>query len=247
MRRSGYTLMELIVTVVIISVLSAAIYGIVLQCKDAAESVDVRAQLSGSARFAAAEITRDLAETDRDTVTTDAGGAIPSFTDPINGETHQILVFASARGDPSDPPEDGLHANNDYVHLDAGYKPSWRSVIVYATYVTPEGLQQLRKYAVYGSAFSQEGIFPVSVTGVTAAAISLQRGDGAGLVIPRNSGVSRANNVTFKEAGTTGADFTLSGSLIKVKLYLRKAELPTKGGTRTLDVTLTDSVSMRNK
>src|SRR3990167_4317975 len=247
MKRIGYTLTEIMIVLAVLAVLSGAIYFIVSSGRDAAESVDVRAQLSGGARVAMAEMVRDLSETNRSTVTVDGTGAVTSFVDPLNSETHQILIFASARGDPAAAAEDGTHANNDYVHLDADYKPVWRSVIVYCTYVPPEGIQQLRKYVYYNDSYS----FPFTFVSVAANAINL-----AGLVIPRDSGSFRANYITSEVTGPAnnndgvidnGADFTISGSLIKIKFFLSKLELPTKGGTRRLTVTLTDSVVMRNK
>lgn len=270
MKNNGYTLVEMMIVLVVLTVLGGMIYTVISQGKDVAESVEVRVQLTEAARTAMRELVRDLSETSSDAVTT-VDGAIPSFADPINGETHQILVFASARGDPADAAEDGIHGNNDYVHLDGDYNLSWRSVIVYCTYVTPEGIQQLRKYVVYNNVFAQAGMFPFSVVSVTATAITLQRGDGASLVIPRNSGSARANYIASEDSnnsGTlegneddgndnlpadnedgildTGADFTLSGSVVEIKLFLSKGELPTKGGTRTLTVTLSNSVFMRN-
>lgn len=247
MKKSGYTLLEILIVLVVLGVLSSAVYTIISQGRDAAESVSVQAQLTEGARTAMAEITRDLTETSSSTVTVDATDAVPSFSDPLNGETHQILVFASARGNPADAAEDGSHPNNDYVHLDADYKPVWRSVVVYCTYVTPENIQQLRKYVDYNNAYSASGIFPFSFIGVTANTINLRRGDGVGLAIARNAGSSRANYIAYKDAATTGADFTIGGSLMKINLYLSRLALPTKGGTRTSTITLTDSVVMRNK
>jgi len=247
MRKNGYTLIEVMIVLVVLGILSTAIYSMVTQGRDAAESVDVRARLTESARTAMEEITRDLAETSVSSVTVDASSEVPYFVDPLNGETHQVLIFASARGNPADAAEDGTHANNDYVHLDADYKPVWRSVIVYCTYVTPEGIQQLRKYVNYDNAYSASGMFPFSFVSVTVNAINLQKGNGAGLVIARNAGAARANYIAYKDAATTGADFTISGSLMKINLYLSRLALPTKGGTRVSTITLTDSVVMRNK
>jgi len=248
MKKAGYTLTEIIIVLAALTVLSAAIYSVVSQGRDAAESVDVRAQLTGSARTAMTEMARDLTETSSSTVTIDPITSNPPvFPDPLNGENHQILIFASARGDPAAASEDGQHANNDYVHLDSDYKASWRSVVVYCTYITPEGIQQLRKYVYYNNSYN----FPFTFVGVTANAINL-----AGLVIPRNSGSVRANYITSEVTGPAnnndgvidnGADFTISGSLMKIKFFLSKLELPTKGGTRRLMATLTDSAVMRNK
>jgi prepilin-type N-terminal cleavage/methylation domain-containing protein len=247
MKRIGYTLTEIMIVLAVLAVLSGAVYFIVSSGRDAVESVDVRAQLSDGARVAMAEMVRDLSETNRDTVTVDGAGEVTSFVDPLNNETHQILIFASARGDPAAPAEDGQHASNDYVHLDSAYKANWRSVVVYCTYVTPEGIQQLRKYVYYNNSYN----FPFTFVGVTANAINL-----AGLVIPRNSGSVRANYITSEVAGPAnnndgvidnGADFTISGSLMKIKFFLSKLELPTRGGSRMLTATLTDSVVMRNK
>lgn len=256
MRKNGYSLIEMVIILAVLSVLSGAVYIIISQGRDAAESVDVRAQLGENARTAMTEMVRDLSETNPGTVTVDVAGVIPSFVDPLNGQTHQILIFASARGDPSAAAEDGQHANNDYAHLDVDYKPVWRSVTVYCTYVTAEGVQQIRKYVNYDNAYGQTGIFPFSFVGVSSSAINLQRGDGAAFAMARNSGAVRAGYITSEAAGTAdnndgvvdnGADFTISGSLMKIKLFLSKTELPTKGGARLLTATLTDSVMMRNK
>lgn len=255
MKKSGYTLLEVMIVLVVLGVLSTAIYSMITQGRDAAESVDVRARLTDGARIAITEMTRDLAETSASSVTVDASKAVPYFIDPLNGETHQVLIFASARGDPAAPAEAGAHANNNYVHLDADYKPAWRSVIVYCTYVTPEGIQQLRKYVDYAD-YSAPGMFPFSFVSVTANAINLQKGNGAGLSIVRSAGVARANYVTSEVTGLSdnndgvidnGTDLTISGTLMKIKIFLSERELPTKGGTRRLMVTLTDSVVMRNR
>jgi len=240
MKKSGYTLVEVMIVVIVLGVLSAAVYAMISQGRDAAERVDVRARLTESARTAMTEIVRDLSETNGDSVT------IAGFTDPLNGEWHQILIFPSARGAPP---------NNDFkLDDDSGnssWLPVWRSVIVYCTYVTPEGIQQLRKYVEPADA----GDFPFLLVSVTADTITLQRKGGAGLSIARNFGSVRANYITSEVTGLAdnndgfpdnGADFTLSGSLVKITLFLSQSELPTKGGPKRLTVTLTDSVVMRN-
>lgn len=252
--RKAYTLVEILIVVAVLGILGGVAYNIVSKVRDAAETVDVRAQLISGARTAMAEMVRDLSESDNNTLTKDGTGAIPSFIDPINSETHQILVFASARGNPADASEDGSHANNDYVHLDADYKLSWRSAIVYCTYQTTEGIQQLRKYVDYGN-YSAAGMFPFSLVSITAGAITLSRGDGTALIIVRNSGSVRANYIATEDANRNnqdgvpdaGTDFSISGSRLSIKLFLAKLEYPTKGGNKFLTVTLTDSVVMRNK
>lgn len=240
MKKSGYTLVEVMIVVAVFGVLGAVIYNMASHGKDAAESVDVRARLTESARIAMTEIVRDLSETNSGLVT------ITGFTDPLNGEYHQILVFPSARGAPP---------NNDFkLDDDSGnssWLPVWRSVIVYCTYVTPEGIQQLRKYVDYSVT---DGDFPFSAS-VAADTINLQSKGGVGLPIARNSGSARANYITSEATGLAdnndgfpdnGADFTLNGSLVTITLFLSKRELSTKGGTRRLTITLTDSVVMKN-
>jgi prepilin-type N-terminal cleavage/methylation domain-containing protein len=276
MNKKAVTIAEILVVLAIISILSGSAYLLLSKGKYTIDFLDTRATLTANARTEMQEIIRDLSDSSANTITKDISGSIPYFTDPLNNENHQVLVFASARGNPNEGPEDSGYDNNNYVHLGADYKPSWRSVIVYCTYVTSEGMQQLSKYVDYGSSTtyyaSASNIFPFSVVSITASSINLIRGDGTSLNIPRDSGIPKANYIASEDMNNNGvldsnendsnntmpadnknnvldrgADFNLTGGLLKIRLFLAKPETSLTRGTRFLTVTLDGASKLRNR
>lgn len=214
MNRKSYTLVELMVVVAIFTLILGSLYLLFEKGKSINQSLGAGADLLTSGRAAMHQLITDLNEAKRNTLTGGGSGEIPSFTDPLNSETHQILIFASARGDSAVASEDSVHSNNNYVHLDIDNRPSWRSAVIYCTYVTPNGLQQLRKYVDYGSSvtyYSQSGIFPFSLNSVTSTNINLTSQDGTKtLSISRSSGTSSgtyrviANYISTEDADNDG-------------------------------------------
>lgn len=277
MDKKAYTLIEMMIVLVISVILSGLIFLFYSKGRTAFEALDVQAQLTDNAKMAIEEITRDLTESSSGTITVDAAGVVPFFTDPIDNHNRQILIFASARGDPGvTPGEDGVHANNDYAHIDSDYKPTWRCAIIYCPYVTNDGITQIRKYVDYGSFIgyydSSANIFPFSLASITVNSINLIRGDGTTLVLPRNSGFVRVNYLSAEDSNNNGAldaneddgndnmppdnadgvldggaDFTLSGNVLKIKLFLSKSETTFSQNIRYLSITLDGSAKPRNK
>lgn len=274
MDRKSFSLVELLVAIAISTLILGSLYIVHEKVKGFNESLGVRADLLTNGRAAMHQLIVDLPETNRNTLTKDINGLIPSFTDPLNNETHQILIFASARGDPGIASEDGAHSNNNYAHLDTNNRPSWRSIIIYCTYVTSAGLQQLRRYVDYGSSttyYSQPGILPLALGSITSTHINLTRGDSSTLSISRNTGKVVANYITTEDTNQNsildanendgnnnmppdnqdgildrGADFNISGGLVKIKLFLTKPETSLTQGKRYLVITISDSTVMRN-
>ena len=274
MRRinTAYTFVEMAIVVAIFSFLIGTTYLLLTKGKDSTDSLNVQAELASDARRAMDEMLKDLAESDSITVAKTAG-AIPFFTDPLNNQQHQILVFASARGDSAVNAEDGIHPNNNYAHLDADYNPSWRSAVIYFAYVNADGIQQLCKYLDYGpntTYYSQAGLFPFTVTGITATQISLLRANGSTLNISRDSGRVLANYVASEDSNNNGvldanendgntlmpadnadnvldrgADITATSKVVQIKLFLAKRETSLTQGRRLLTVTLTGSSQLR--
>lgn len=283
MDRKAHTLVEMMIVLVIFVILSGLVYLFYSKGRSTLEALDVQAQLTDNGKMAIEEITRDLTESAAGTITVDGTGTIPFFTDPLDNQDHQILIFASARGNPAALAEDGVHVNpvtglstNDYVHLGSDYKPTWRSAIIYYPYVTNDGINQLRKYVDYGSSTGYYGsvpnIFPLTLVNVTAGSISLTRGDETTLVIQRNPGFVRANYISSEDDNNNGlldaiendgnnnmpadnangvlergADFTLSGNVLKIRLFLSKSETTLSQGRRNLSVTLDGSARPRNQ
>lgn len=276
MHKKAYTIVEMLIVLAILGILSGSAYLLLSKGKYTIDFLDTRATLTDNVRRAMQEIIRDLSESNAGTITKDASGSIPYFTDPLNNKDHQVLIFASARGNPDNNAEDSGHDNNNYVHLGGDYKPSWRSAVIYCTYVTPEGIQQLRKYVDYGSLTAyyagSPNRFPLSITSITTSSINLIRGDGTYLSIPRNSGIAKANYIASEDANNNGvldanendandtmpadnkdnvldrgADFVLTSGLLKIKLFLAKSETPLTQGTRFLTVTLDGTSKLRNK
>ena len=218
MNRKSFTLIEVLVTVAIFTMMVLAMYMLFGKGTSLNESLGVEADILANGRAAIQQLVIDLQESGSDTLTLVANQS-PFFVDPLNGETHQILIFASARGDSAVVPgEDVGRANNNYAHLDATNRPSWRSAVIYCTFVIPgpdgiipsaDDIQQLRRYVDFGGLavafYDTPGLFPLAVTSITAAQINLTRGDGTALNIPRNAGRVVANYITSEDANNNGA------------------------------------------
>ena len=163
MENKSFTLIELLVAVAIFTIMATSLYLVYEKGRSLNETIEIEADLLAMGRKAIQQLIIDLAETNRNTLTKDAGSQPPAFLDPVNNQIHQILIFASARGDPAISSEDGTHSNNNYVHLDATNRLAWRSAVIYCTYPASSGTQQLSRYIDYGSFtayYGQTGIFP---------------------------------------------------------------------------------------
>lgn len=274
MHKKSISLIELLVAVAIFTVIIGTLYLLYGKGKGLDESLSAEADLLAVGRKALNQLIADLAETNRNTLTKDSLGHIPVFADPVNNEAHQILIFASSRGDSAVASEDGTHSSNNYAHIDASNRPTWRSAIIYYTFVAPDGTQQLLRYADYGtyaSYYSQPSIFPLTLSGVTATYINLTRGDGSSLSIARNSGRVVSNYIATEDAnknnaldanendGNTtmpadnqdnvldrGCDFSVNGGLVSIKIFLARPQGLIMQGKRYLTVTLNDAAAMRN-
>ena len=134
MNRKSFTLVEVLVASVIFVFILSAVYILFDRARNLNEILDVEADLLTNGRDAMYQLVTDLTESNVATLTVNAGQP-PFFADPLNGETHQILIFASARGNPADAAEDSIHTHNGYYHLDATNRRSWRSVIIYCTFL----------------------------------------------------------------------------------------------------------------
>jgi len=272
--KKSISLIELLIAVAIFTVIVGALYFLYGKGKGLDESLSAEADLLAAGRKGLNQLILDMAETNRNTLTKDSLGYIPAFSDPANGETHQILIFASARGDTAVTAEDGTHSNNSYAHIDANNRPSWRSAVIYCTFVAPDGTQQLRRYADYGgfaSYYSQTSIFPLAVSSITTTYINLTRGDGSVVSIARNSGRVVANYIATEDANNNntldanendgnasmpadnqdnildkGCDFSVNGGLVNIKFFLAKPQGLIMQGKRYLTITLGDAAAMRN-
>ena len=211
MNRKSYTLVEVLIAAAIFMFILSAVYLLFDRGRNLNEFLGVESDLLTSGRNAMHRLITDLAESSRDTLTTDVADQPPSFIDPLNGETHQILIFASARGNPAVAAEDDpAHAHNDYGHLDASHSPSWRSAVIYCTFVTPEGIQQLRRYIDYGPPgdldyYNGANIFPFTVTNITGTQIILTEANTiTTLTLQRSQGEVIANYIGNEDADNDG-------------------------------------------
>ncbi len=264
----------MLVAVAIFTVIIGALYLLYGKGKGLDESLSAEADLLAAGRKALNQLIADLAETSRNTMTKDGLGHIPAFADPVNNETHHILIFASSRGDSAVASEDGTHSSNNYAHIDATNRPAWRSAVIYCTFIASDGTQQLRRYTDYGgytSYYSQPSIFPLTLSGVTATYINLTRGDGSSLSIARNSGRVVSSYITTEDANKNnaldanendgnatmpvdnqdnildrGCDFSVNGGLVSIKIFLARPQGLIMQGRRYVSVTLNDAAAMRN-
>lgn len=270
MKDHGFTMVELLVVVLIFTVISIAIFGVLLTGRQSWYAGNTQIELQEESRKAMRIMVKDLRESKGSTVSD-----IYQFTDPINGEKHQAISFASARGNPSDSADDGVHANNDYFHLDSSSsEPSWRSLVVYCTYQTSSGQNQLRKYVDYNATnYSATNTFPFAFVSVTTGQISLQSSNDSPVTVNINrnpaAAVILANYVETEDTNLNailntnendgnaslpadnsdgeldfGINFTKSGDQIDIKLFLRKET--TAVSARSLIITLDNTVILRN-
>ncbi|MFH1777907.1 MAG: hypothetical protein ABH952_10170 [Candidatus Omnitrophota bacterium] len=269
MNNKGFSILELITAVSIFFFIVAAMLFMLTSGKNSWHTQDIQSALYQNARKAMDEMTMELSESSRNTIT------IYAFIDPLNGESSEAICFASGRGDPAIAAEDGIHSNNDYVHWDAGGDISWRSAVVYCTYQTADGIKQLRRYVDYGPAtnyYSGTAIFPLTITSI-ATNINILSGDGSVVSLNRNPaanmtilanylGTEDVNNDSILNSNeddgeaslpwdnadgilNTGANFIKASGLINIQLFFKREirALATTG--RFLINTLKGSVQLR--
>lgn len=272
---TGFTLVELMVSVFLFSILSSAAYLSLELGKRSRGAGEVEVELQQAARKAITEMSKELRETDPMTVT------LYSYTDPQNGERQQAIAFASARGDSSSPVDmvdacrDGV-TNNACFHVDGTGNPRWRSLIVYAPYLTADGRKELRRYVSYDSSYGSSSYFPFTFTGITTTQINVRSAGGVNLSFIRDSSGNffirtLMENIATEDADNDntldsiendgslslphdnadgvlnhGADFSLNGRVLNISLFLRKRENTVSTTDRFIISTLRSSVGLRN-
>jgi len=186
----GFTLIELMIVILIFSIMLGAAYSVLTMGRTSWQTGDIQIELQQEARNAMDQMVKELRESGRNTISN-----IYQFVDPINGEQHQAISFASGRGNPNDPAEDDLHTNNDYFHLDASGNPSWRSLIIYCIYQASGGQKQLRKYTDYYTMnYSVANTFPFTFLGITGNQINLQSNNDVSINISRGPDIPVGGN-----------------------------------------------------
>lgn len=206
---TGFTLLELMVTLAIFLVLTGAIFAIFRGGRDSWITQDVQSELYQNGRRAMDVMIRELQESGRNTVT------ITQFIDPINSETHEVIGFASGRGSDTIAGEDGNHANNNYTHWDASGNVSWRSAVIYCVYQTSDGIKQLRRYVDYGPSaayYGTSGVFPLIFTSITATTINILRGDTSTFSIDRDTDPTMTILANYIDTEDTNNNNTLDAS-----------------------------------
>lgn len=268
--RRGFTLMEMMIVVAIFMFIVTAMLWLFSGGKNSWNTQDIQSELYLNARKAMDEMTRELAESGRNTVT------IQVFQDPINSEYHEAICFASGRGSDGVASEDGSHTNNNYVHWKASGNVDWRSAVIYCPYQTAEGIKQLRRYVDYGTSttyYGTTGIFSLTFVSITDTTITLLRGDSSTFTINRDTDPSMtilANYIDTEDTNNnnaldanerdgnvsapvdnadlvlnTGVNYTLTSGRLSITFFLRRevARLVTAG--RFIVFTLKNTVQLR--
>ena len=192
--RHGLTLVEMMVSIAIFGVLSAAIFTALNQGRQVSYGVDLQVFLQQEARKGLDEFLKDVRESGTSTLS-----SIYPYTDPIDGKRHETIAFASARGDPAvaaDSTEGACSgaANNSCFHTASG-NPSWRSLVVYAFYQLGTGQKQLRRYVDYtGVTYSNPAVFPFTFQSITATQITVRSATGTNIVLTRGPDAPATGN-----------------------------------------------------
>ena len=219
MRKKGFTIIEIMVSVAIVSVVSVGMLAIIVRSMHGYYTLSALNELNNNASLAADEITKDILESDISLIT------IASISDPATGESHDILVFPALNG------------------IDVNGAPNWQNVIAYYPFRDALGIDQLRKY-VYTDASLTNNDFPLSAI-VTATAINLSKQDSTSLVsFNRAAGQQRVlanfiSTVSYAPIASTDTVF--------INLFLQKPVIGIPGAsTRDVSFTLNSAATLRN-
>lgn len=203
-RRKGFALLELMVSVFLFSILSGLAYLSLELGRRTERTGGVEIELQQNARKGMTEFLKDLRETNPFTLT------LHTYTDSQNGEVHQMVAFASARGDSTTPYEgfcvDGVPSNGCF-HVDSAGSPSWRALILYGPHETPDGRRELRRYVIYQQLFGSGAYFPFTFTGITSSQIQVRGANGSNFAIARGGVVDGVTTrVVMENLATEDAD-----------------------------------------
>jgi len=247
--KSGFTLIETMVVVVIVTVISMGIFGLMLNVLSSYYTLTSLNDLNNSASFAADELINDLRQVDIAMITQSQ-----QVLDPATGERHDILIF---------PMLNGINNGN----------PVWQGAIVYYPFTNADGVSQLCRYA-HPDASLLDTDFPLTVS-VDASAINLFKQDGSALTsLNRAGGAQRvlANSISTEDANNNGVldsneddadaslpmdnangtldsgiDYTITGNTVFFTIFLQKPVAGVAGTSRrNVSYTLNSAATLRN-
>jgi hypothetical protein len=247
------------VTVVILSIIIGAVLLTNIRSMQSYYTLSALNELSNNAWFGLNELTDELRETKAGTL------RLSLIQDPATGMWHNIVVFASARGNPA--------SGNGNFHIDANGLPDWESAVIYYPFTTQDGINQLRRYIYYNSNLV-ENDFPLNAA-VTAGTISITSQSGVSLaIIDRAQAAERTlvNHISTEDVNSnrlldanendreislpmdngdgqldTGIDYSVNGNMVLIKLFLQKPVSEIAGATqRRVSLTLNSAAVMRN-
>jgi len=247
--KSGFTLIETMVVVVIVTVISMGIFGLIVISLNSYYTLTALNDLNNSASFAADELINDLRQVDIAMITQSQ-----QVLDPATGERHDILIF---------PMLNGINNGN----------PVWQGAIVYYPFTNADGVSQLCRYA-HPDASLLDTDFPLTVS-VDASAINLFKQDGSALTsLNRAGGAQRvlANSISTEDANNNGVldsneddadaslpmdnangtldsgiDYTITGNTVFFTIFLQKPVAGVAGTSRrNVSYTLNSAATLRN-
>jgi len=196
----GFTLVEIMISCTISIFIIIIFVTLLSSTRSSWFTSQVQSDLYLNGRKAVQAIYRELVEASSGSCAVFPDPLVAPVIDPISGQFRRGLWFASGRGDPGVAGEDGS-LTNDYMHIDANYKATWRSVVVIFPYVTPEGQMQLRRYVDYDDVdYSVPGVFPLTLLTLTPGNIIFQTFGGATITFDRTAGTVLANYLASEDA-----------------------------------------------
>jgi prepilin-type N-terminal cleavage/methylation domain-containing protein len=222
-QRKALTLLEIMISMAILSVIAAGTLAIVINSLHSYYTVSVLNELSNNASFAMDEIVRDIQSSGVSVKL--AAKAI----DPNTGQNRDILV---------------LPFSNQANEITG--RPIWHGIIVYYPFRTDEDIDQIRKY-VHNQEL-EPGIFPLSAS-VTSNNINVfNKNSGLICSFSRENDYERALVNYISESPVHGnINFIDSDDSVSVILFLQKPVIAIGGlSHRQISVNLNSTAVSRN-
>ncbi len=216
--KSGFTLIEVMIVVGLLSLISAAIFTLLISSINSYYTLSAITDLSNSASFAADELADDLRQADSAMIT-----YISQIADPATGDSYDLIAFPVTNG------------------FDINGNTNWQGACAYYPFQTTEGINQIRKYTCTDPSLMAAD-FPLTVN-LTASNISLFKQDGSMLMsFNRTSGAQRvmANSIST-------VNYTITGSTVSMAFTLTKPVGAVSGAVqRNVSLTLNSAATLRN-
>lgn len=223
MKKSGFTLVEIMLVIAIVSVISGGMLMVFIRSLHAYYTISTVNELNNSGSLAMDEIARDICQSNM----------ISSFIglriDPITGLSRDIMILPVTTV--SDP---------------ATGVVLWQEAVIYYPFRTADNIDQIRKYRVLG--LFADADLPLGAI-VTANTINISTNAGVAVAaVDRENGHEKILANFVSTNGPPGTNnFTPIGGSVNVTLFLQKPVTAIGGNAdRDVSVQFNNVITWRN-